>query len=32
MGKAVGLAPLDRYIKIVHKYVRKYGTKVWHLI
>ena len=32
MSKAVGLNPLDRYIKLIHKYAREYGTRVWHLL
>ena len=32
MGKAVGLNPLDRYIKMIHKFGREYGSKVWHLL
>ena len=32
MGKAVGLSPMERYVKKIHGYVQKYGTKVWHLL
>ena len=32
MGKAVGLSPMERYVKKIHGYVQKYGARVWHLL
>ena len=31
-AKAVGINPLERHIKKFHGYVKKCGTKVWHLL